>query len=153
MPGKTRRLSKSPDPWRVGSWEPARLGLSDSLGITILLTAVSLIRGFDYITPRSVASPGLSIVEDAFPLWIWGLMFLVPSVFLAISAVTRVHAGVWIGHWLLVIAYFGLATGLGVEYLGRPWFDGIRSAASLAIPFGLSALVALRTGWRPPREP
>lgn len=152
MPGKTHRLSKNPDPWRIGSWEPARLGLSDSIGITMLLSAVSIVRGFDYITPKSTASPALSIVEEAFPLWVWGLMFLVPSIFLTISALTRVHAGVWIGHWLLVIAYFGLATGLGLEYLGRPWFDGIRSAASLAIPFGLSALVALRTGWRPPRE-
>lgn len=152
MLGKTHHLSKNSDPWRVGSWEPARLGLSDSIGITMLLTGVSLIRGFDYLAPKTTATPALSVVEAAFPLWVWGLMFLVPSIFLAISALTRVHAGVWIGHWLLVIAYFGLATGLGVEYLGRPWFDGIRSAASLAVPFGLSALVALRTGWRPPRE-
>lgn len=147
-----RSISRSPDPWRVGSWEPARLGLSDSLGLTILLTFVAALRGFDYLTPTSTESPALSIVEAAFPLWIWGLMFAVPAVFLAISAIARIHAGVWIGHWLLVISYVGLTTGLGAEYLARPWFDGIRTAGSLAVPLLIHALVAFRTGWRPPRD-
>ena len=152
MNGHRRTISLTPDPWRIGSWEPARLGLSDSIGITILLTFVGLVRGVDYITPKTTASPALSLVEQAFPLWVWGLMFAVPSVFLAVSAIARVHAGVWIGHWLLVIAYVGLATGLSVEYLGRPWFDGIRTVASLAAPFALHAMIAFRTGWRPPRD-
>lgn len=152
MNGHRRAISRSPDPWRLGSWEPARLGLSDSIGITLLLTIVGLIRGFDYLTPKSTMSPALSVVEAAFPLWVWGIMFAVPSVFLAVSALGRIHAGVWVGHWLLVIAYFGLAVGLGVEYLGRPWFDGIRTVGSLAVPFAIHGLVAFRTGWRPPRD-
>ncbi len=152
MSGHRRTNSQSPDPWRIGSWEPARLGLSDSIGITLLLTFVGMVRGFDYLTPKTTESPALSVVEAAFPLWVWGLMFAVPAVFLAVSAIARVHAGVWIGHWLLVIAYVGLATGLGVEYFGRPWFDGVRTVASLAVPFALHAMVAFRTGWRPPRD-
>ena len=152
MNGHRRTISRSPDPWRIGSWEPARLGLSDSIGITLLLTIVGLVRGLDYITPKTTESPALSLVEQAFPLWVWGLMFAVPSVFLLVSAIARVHAGVWIGHWLLVIAYVGLATGLGVEYLSRPWFDGIRTVASLSAPFALHAMIAFRTGWRPPRD-
>ena len=153
MNGHRRTISRSSDPWRMGSWEPARMGLSDSIGITLLLTIVGLVRGIDYITPKTTESPALSLVEQAFPLWVWGLMFAVPSLFLAASVIARIHAGVWIGHWLLVIAYVGLATGLGVEYLGRPWFDGIRTVASLAGPFALHTLVAFRTGWRPPRDP
>lgn len=147
-----KTISRSPDPWRVGSWEPARLGLSDSIGITILLTFVAAVRGFDYITPKTMESPALSVVEQAFPLWVWGLMFAVPAVFLAATALARIHAGVWVGHWLLVIAYVGLAVGLGVEYIQRPWLDGIRTVGALLVPFALHALVAFRTGWRPPRE-
>ena len=115
MNGHRRTISRSPDPWRIGSWEPARLGLTDSIGITILLTLAAAVRGFDYLTPRVYPSPALSVVEAAFPLWVWGLMFALPAIFLAVSALARIHAGVWIGHWLLVIAYVGLATGLGVE--------------------------------------
>ena len=152
MNGHRRTISRSPDPWRVGSWEPARLGLSDSIGLTILLTFAAVVRGIDYLTPRSYSSPSLSVVEAAFPLWVWGLMFSAPAVFLAVSALARVHAGVWIGHWLLVIAYVGLAAGLGVEYFGRPWFDGIRTVGSLAVPCAIHCLVAFRTGWRPPRD-
>ena len=152
MNGHRRTISRSPDPWRVGSWEPARLGLSDSIGITILLTLAAAVRGIDYLTPRVYPSPALSVVEAAFPLWVWGVMFSAPAVFLAVSALARVHAGVWIGHWLLVIAYVGLAAGLGVEYAGRPWFDGIRTIGSLAVPCAIHCLVAFRTGWRPPRD-
>lgn len=152
MNGHRRTISRSPDPWRIGSWEPARLGLSDSIGITLLLTLVGLMRGFDYLTPKTTASPALSLVEAAFPLWVWGVMFAAPSVFLAVSALARVHAGVWIGHWLLVIAYVGLATGLGAEYVQRPWLDGIRTVGALFVPLALHGLVAFRTGWRPPRD-
>ena len=152
MNGHRRTISRTPDPWRIGSWEPARLGLSDSIGITLLLTLVGLMRGFDYLTPKTTASPALSLVEAAFPLWVWGVMFAAPSVFLAVSALARVHAGVWIGHWLLVIAYVGLATGLGAEYVQRPWLDGIRTVGALLVPLALHGLVAFRTGWRPPRD-
>lgn len=152
MNGHRKTISHNPDPWRFGSWEPARLGLSDSIGITLLLTFVGLLRGFDYLTPKTQESAALSVVEAAFPLWVWGIMFAAPSLFLALSALARIHAGVWIGHWLLVIAYVGLATGLGVEYLGRPWFDGIRTVGSLAVSFAIHGLVAFRTGWRPPRD-
>ena len=152
MNGHRRTISLTPDPWRIGSWEPARLGLSDSIGITLLLTLVGLMRGFDYLTPKTTASPALSLVEAAFPLWVWGVMFAAPSVFLAVSALARVHAGVWIGHWLLVIAYVGLATGLGGEYVQRPWLDGIRTVGALLVPLALHGLVAFRTGWRPPRD-
>ena len=152
MNGHRRTISHSPDPWRIGSWEPARLGLSDSIGLTILLTFAAAMRGYDYLTPKVHPSPSLSVVEAAFPLWVWGLMFALPAIFLAVSALARIHAGVWIGHWLLVITYVGLGTGLGVEYLGRPWFDGIRGVSSIMIPCAIHCLVAFRTGWRPPRD-
>src|SRR5699024_11419318 len=127
MSGHRQTISRSSDPWRMGSWEPARMGLSDSIGITLLLTIVGLVRGIDYITPKTTESPALSLVEQAFPLWVWGLMFAVPSLFLAASLIARIHSWVWLGHWLLLLAYVGLATCLGVEYLGWAWGGGIRS--------------------------
>ena len=145
------RLSRSPDTWRPGSWEPGRLGLRDSIGITVLLIAVAMVRGIDYITPAPISTTALSIVEQAAPLWAWGMGFMIPAVVLAASTLTRVHLGVWVGHWLLAIAYVSLAVGLGAEYVTRPWLDGIRSATAMMLPAILHCTVAVRTGWRPPR--
>lgn len=146
-----RHLSITDKPWRPGSWEPGRFGLYDSIGITCVLVIISLVRGYDYLTPDSVPTPALSVVEQAFPIHVWGLAFTLPAVLLATAVLARIHAGVWAGHWLLGIAYVALAVGLGAEYTSRPWLDGIRSAAGMALPATIHIGVAIRTGWRPPR--
>lgn len=139
-------------PWRPGSWHPGRLRLSDSVGLTIGLIIVSLVRGFDYLTPNPVsATSSLTVVEGAFPLPVWGIAFMAPALLLALAAGLRIHAGVWIGHWVLAIAYTALAVGLGAEYVTRPMLDGIRSATAMTIPAYLHLTIALRTGWRPIR--
>lgn len=146
-------ISKTPDPWRPGSWEPGRLNLVDSIALTGALAFLAFIRGFDYLTPKSSQvppSPALSAIEQAFPLWVWGLGFAVPAILLALFTVLRIHRGVWFGHWILAVVYFALVVGLGGEYITRPWFDGIRSATAMALPMGLHILIAVRTGWRPP---
>ncbi|MDO5662863.1 MAG: hypothetical protein Q4G40_09220 [Brachybacterium sp.] len=138
-----------PEPWRPGSWQPARYSLEDSVALTVGLVCFALIRGYDYLTPSVHHSPSLSIVEAAFPLHVWGALFSVPALVLAASVLLRIHIGVWIGHWLLAIAYMGLAMGLGLEFLSRPWGDGIRTASTLILPAVLHLVAALRTGWRP----
>lgn len=143
--------SRSPDPWRPGSWEPGRFGVWDSIAITSLLVLVALVRGWDYLTPAYIHSPGLSVVEQAFPLHVWGFAFALPALGLATSVLTRIHAGVWLGHWLLAITYVALAVGLAAEYTTRPWFDGIRSSTAMVLPAAIHLAVAIRTGWRPPR--
>lgn len=138
-------------PWAPGSWHPARLNQYDSVWLTGLLIVVGVVRGYDYITPSHVASPSLAVVESAMPMTVWGTAFGLPAIALAFVALLRIHGGVWMCHWILAIIYAALAVGLGAEYITRPGFDGIRTAATLMVPAFLHLTIALRTGWRPLR--
>ena len=136
-------------PWVPGSWHPARLRAHDSVALTSVLLTVATVRGLDYVMPSAHNSSALAVVEQAFPIDVWGVLFLLPALLLLVSALARIHGGVWMDHWILAIVYTALASGLGVEYLSREWFDGIRSATALALPAFLHLTIALRTGWRP----
>lgn len=142
---------KAPEyrPWVPGSWHPARLRAHDSVALTAVLLTVATVRGLDYVLPSSQTSPAMAVVEQAFPIGVWGVMFLLPAGLLLVSALARIHGGVWMGHWILAIVYTALSVGLAAEYLSREWFDGIRSATALALPAFLHLTIALRTGWRP----
>lgn len=142
---------KAPEhrPWLPGSWHPARLRAPDSVALTAVLLAVSAVRGLDYVLPSAQTSPAMAVVEQAFPIVVWGMLFLAPAGLLLVSALARIHGGVWMGHWILAIVYTALAVGLGIEYLSREWFDGVRFATTLVLPAFLHLTIALRTGWRP----
>lgn len=142
---------KAPEyrPWVPGSWHPARLRSYDSVALTAVLLTVATVRGLDYALPSAHSSPALAVAEQAFPIGVWGVLFLLPSMLLLVSALARIHGGVWMGHWILAIVYTALSVGLGIEYLSREWFDGIRSSTALALPAFLHLTIALRTGWRP----
>lgn len=146
------RISKDPNPFRRGSWEPGRFGLVDALIIKVVLVATALFRGFDYLTP-SIIPPGpvSESMTGAFPLEIWGTFILVPTVCLALGLVFRVHFAIWIGHGLLGVVYATILTSLLLVYIDRPLLDGIRSATVLLTPMALHALLCARTGWRPAR--
>lgn len=137
--------------------------------LTWLFCLVAIIRGLDYVTgndsrlSRAILNPAgpeleaprsaLVGVETAAPLWIWGVLLLVPAyVVLVCVTVRRIpgrHTLIWCGHVALSAVYLGLTVGLGVGYIDRPWLDGIRSASGLLVPTGVHALLWWRMGWRP----
>lgn len=135
-------------PWRPGSWSPGRLGLVDSMCLTCVLIVLALVRSYDYLTPSGRPTPSLAVVEAAMPMTVWGIVFGTLAVVLVVSVLARVHAGVWIGHWALGIAYAALAVGLGSEYVTHPWFDGIRTAIGMVLPAYVHIVIGMRTGWR-----
>ncbi|MFC5676080.1 hypothetical protein [Aeromicrobium endophyticum] len=138
-------------------WRPARLLIADVVVLTIGLTSVAAIRGFDYSTgddsrargPKPGVESALVGIEAAFPLWTWGLMLGAGVAFLIVGMTCRWHSFVWTGHVILCFAYAGLCAGLVAGYLDRPWFDGIRSGAGLALPALLHYLLWWRMGFRP----
>lgn len=139
------------DPWAPGSWRPGQLGIRDSVTMTVVLILIAAVRGFDYVTPAVAHTAGVSAIEDALPLHVWGIAFLAPSLVLTVGASARVHRLVWLGHGGLAIIYCALAVGLGGEYLTHPWGAGIRSATGMAVPVYLHMTIAWRTGWTPRR--
>lgn len=146
------------EPWRPGSWVHARLARLDTTLLTLLLAGLAANRAWDYATPPPWAhgpgprpSPGLSVVESAAPMWVWVGWLLAAAGILAVSALTRIHVGVWAGHSLLFIAYLALAVGFTVEYGLQPWADGLRSAGPMWLITSLHIILAIPTGWRPPQ--
>lgn len=144
-----------PEPWAPGSWVQARLSRFDTSLLTLLLAGIALNRAWDYATPPpwvpaySRPSPGLLVVESAAPLWLWIGWLVGAALLLGVSAVARIHRGVFLGHAALFLAYLGLSVGLLVEYLAQPWADGVRSAGPLVVVTCLHLLITIRTGWRP----
>lgn len=143
-------LSKTPNTFAPGSWEPGRFHLSDALALKATLVVMALTRGFDYMTPPSRITEVTETMVLAFPLTVWGGAFLILAAILAAGLILRVHFLVWLGHGLLAASYVGVFVSLSSVYLDREMWDGIRSASVVLAPMVLHGLLSFRTGWRPP---
>lgn len=143
-------LSRTPNTFAPGSWEPGRFHLSDALIIKGTLVLMALARGFDYITPPSRVTEVTETMMLAFPLTVWGGAFLILAAVLAVGLILRVHFLVWLGHGLLAAVYVAVFVSLSSVYLQREMWDGIRSATVVLAPLVLHGLLSSRTGWRPP---
>lgn len=145
------RLSRTANPFLPGSWEPGRFRPSDALIIKVTLIAMGLWRGFDYLTSAGMApGPAQESMQTAFPLYVWGVLVLVPTLLLAAGLALRVHFAIWLGHGLFAAVYAALLVSLMLVYIDRPLFDGIRSATVLLAPLVLHIVLCSRTGWKPP---
>ena len=143
-------LSRTPNTFAPGSWEPGRFHLSDALLLKVTLVLMAFARGFDYITPPPRLTQVTETMMLAFPLEVWGGAFLALAVILAVGLILRVHFLVWLGHGLLAAAYVAVFVSLSSVYLQREMFEGIRSATVVLSPLVLHGLLSFRTGWRPP---
>lgn len=143
-------LSRTPNTFAPGSWEPGRFHLSDALLLKVTLVLMAFARGFDYITPPSRVTEVTETMMLAFPLTVWGGAFLALAVVLGVGLALRIHFLVWLGHGLLAAAYVAVFVSLSSVYLQREMWDGIRSATVVLAPLVLHGLLSSRTGWKPP---
>ena len=143
-------LSRTPNTFAPGSWEPGRFHLSDALLLKVTLVLMAFARGFDYITPPSRVTEVTETMMLAFPLTVWGGAFLALAVVLGVGLSLRIHFLVWLGHGLLAAAYVAVFVSLSSVYLQREMWDGIRSATVVLAPLVLHGLLSFRTGWKPP---
>lgn len=136
------------------TWTPAPLGQHDTRILLRVLTFCAIARGWDYLTPpgspgpAEAGRPTLSTVEAAAPLWVWGLVFLIGGLVLAVGMLARCHRAVWGGLAWLSCCYVPLSVGIILGAASEPWFDGLRSGTVLILPATLSVMLALRTGPR-----
>lgn len=143
-------LSRTPNTFAPGSWEPGRFHLSDALVLKGTLVFMAFWRGFDYLTPPSEITQTIETMMLAFPLTVWGGAFLVLAAVLVVGLILRIHFLVWLGHGLLAAAYVAVFVSLLSVYMQREMWEGIRSATVVLAPLVLHGLLSLRTGWRPP---
>lgn len=143
-------LSRTPNTFAPGSWEPGRFRLSDALVIKGTLVLMALARGFDYLTPPPQLTQVTETMMLAFPLTVWGGAFMALGAMMALGLILRIHFLVWLGHGLLAAAYVAVFVSLSSVYLQREMLEGIRSATVVLAPLTLHGLLSFRTGWRPP---
>ena len=84
-------LSRTPNTFAPGSWEPGRFHLSDALLLKGTLVFMAFWRGFDYITPPPALTPVTETMMLAFPLSVWGGAFLVLAAMLTAGLALRIH--------------------------------------------------------------
>lgn len=143
-------LSRTPNTFAPGSWEPGRFHLSDALVLKVTLVVMAFWRGFDYLTPPVQLGPITESMMLAFPLTVWGGAFLILTAVLAAGLVLRIHFLVWLGHGLLAAVYVAVFVSLASVYVQREMWEGIRSATAILAPMMLHGLLSFRTGWKPP---
>src|SRR5699024_3594503 len=143
-------LSRTPNTFAPGSWEPGRFRLPDALVLKVTLVVMALARGFDYMTPPSRVTEVTETMMLAFPLTVWSGAFLILAAVLAAGLLLRIHFLVWIGHGLLAAAYVAVFVSLASVYLQREMWDGIRSATVVLAPLVVHGLLSVGPGWKPP---
>lgn len=134
-----------------GSWEVPRLTGIDVLVVIISLLTQAVFRSWDYSTGSDEISASLTLIEDAIPLWGWGVILGTLAVALLLGITLRVHLLVWSAHSLLAFTYAILMVGMIISVLNHnpfPW-DGIRGVTLLMTPAILHAVLAIRTGPTP----
>lgn len=120
---------------RRGNWTPL-LPVAVRLLVVMLPPLETFFRGLDYITgdqPGTTSS--LTFVEQALPLWGWGLLCLVSSVLILAGFAGRWPNPAIIGFAIGGSTYLSLAYGLALKTLERGG-DGFRTPTMFVV-FGL----------------
>lgn len=124
-------------------WEP---GLQQDLGLAVmyLLSLEPLVRGFDYITgDRGPVRSTLRPVEEAMPLWAWGMIFLVASALFLVGIARRKHNFIIAGSILTVATYGAFAVGAMFDIASEGWpWDGYRRAVMYIVWAAVYGVVA-----------
>lgn len=132
-----------------GQWRPG-LPAPVSRLVLVMLTAEILVRGSDYLPgdpPRVTGSP--SIVEQALPLPVWGVLCLTAGCTTTVGMILRRVTPILLGCVWAAGIYTALAWGLFLQFvgLGAPW-GGWRSPAHCLLMAGLWVTLAVGMWWR-----
>ena len=129
-----------------GEWQP---GLQPDLSflVMMLLSLEIIVRGFDYLTnDRPDVTSNLSVVENAMPLPLWGILFFISGGTFLFGALYRRFSPLIFGAITAMALYGALATGLFLRMVERGWpWDGFRTPLMFIIVstvFGVYAFSA-----------
>ena len=89
---------------------------------------VGILRGLDYVIPPAEAPAALSLVERAAPIWVWGWLWVVPSVLGLVFMWRGWYRLVALCNWSLCGLYLAFGVGALTDVLDREPIDGWRTA-------------------------
>ena len=117
------------------SWQPGGFPPVITLGVHLALLGMMIVRGVDYASGESpVASHRLGAVEQAAPLWLWGLVFTTVAAVGLVCLAWRAPRGVVAAHTAGAGLYAAVGTGLVIDAIDRRADSGGELSFVLIIP-------------------
>ncbi|WP_146183402.1 hypothetical protein [Corynebacterium liangguodongii] len=116
-------------------WTPGALIPGNALAAQVALLAIAIIRGLDYGTGESEdTARRLGAVEQAAPMWLWGLLFTTAAAVAFCAMAWRWSAGIVAGHTALAGLYAAVGVGIVFDVLARSEHSGGQPTWLLIIP-------------------
>ena len=125
--------------WTQGVWT-----LLDQRLLMVILVWQAAVRGADYWRGSGVNSTDFDLLLSAFTLRVVGSGFLVPAILVALGMVLNRHSLAWLGHSLLMLAYYVMAITIIVQIIAEG-YEGYFSWVWLSI-FTLAGAALAWTG-------
>lgn len=110
---------------RRGQWVPLLPPASRGVAVGVI-PLVLILTGVDYLLP-GITEDGLSVVEKAAPIELWGILCLISGLLMLTGFRWRWPRPVIIGAHLGAATFITLAVGQFVAITAHPWWDGLRS--------------------------
>lgn len=124
-----------------GDWAP---GLQPDLSLVAMWALILelIVRGVDYVGgDRPEVTNNLTVVEQAFPIQVWGILCLAAGLMFAFGVATQKFGAVIAGSLLATGVYGALAAGLFLRMVERGWpWDGFRTPLMFMVVALLFAL-------------
>ena len=136
-----------------GSYVQPAFTRSDVKVLIWVGAAQALGRGYDYATPeqKTGAPPSIELIEQSYPLVVWGVYFILSVVILIFNLLQKRHLFVWLGHVLLFTGYGLLFLSISMPLLFKYPLGEVRAMTVLLIPLTIHWILSIRTGPRPIR--
>lgn len=130
---------RAPD--RLSVWVPGGFPSLITLCVHVSLLVPMNVRGNDYGTGESeTAAHRLGAVEQAAPLWVWGLLFTAVAALGFTSMACRWAEGVVASHTAATALYSAIGVGLLIDAIERSPQTGGQLAPILLVPAAAAAV-------------
>lgn len=107
------------------------------VAIQVCVLVAAVLRGLDYLASPLGSTRGLSVIEQALPMPLWGWLFLLGGLLGLLGLVADGWPLSAVGHVVLASVYAGFAVGSLIEVLSRSPIEGWRTPADWALVFAV----------------
>jgi hypothetical protein len=111
--------------------KPIHLGETATAWIKFTILWTVTLRGLDYLTGVVGPVASLGVVEQAAPLWLWGLILLTSSVTAVIGTFTGLRSLLIVGHLAAGLTMMALGIGQLLVVVGPDGISGYRTGAGI----------------------
>lgn len=125
-------------------WTQGVLTILDQRLLMVIMVWQAAVRGADYWRGSGYNSTDFDLLLNAFTLRVVGSGFLIPAILVALGMILNRHSLAWLGHSLLMLAYYVMAITVAVQIIAEG-YEGYFSWVWLSI-FAVAVVALVWTG-------